>query len=135
VSRRSDLAAWDAYVAAGMDKPMPAGLVFWTATGPVPVDRDGRLTAYPERRVVVAVRCRRRGHELGKYVAGADGQRHMFLRHRADVEPDFGDEPAHDYGESDFATCLCARPHLVTRRALEAAEAAGKRVMVVGPVR
>jgi hypothetical protein len=108
---------------------MPAGLVFFTST-----DANGDANGPGDGRLLVTVRCRRKGHELGRYVAGADGRRRMVLRHRAG-EPEFGDEPGHDYGESDFATCVCARPHLVTRRALEAAEAAGKRVMVVGPVR
>jgi hypothetical protein len=106
-------------------------------------------------RVLVTVRCPRKGHVLAELAAGGDGRRVLRMRHHAVLfiaedgsaaqqhlppgTPSGGGLwHSHDWetrAASYPVTCACRRPCLVVTADIEAADTAGKSTVVAGPMR
>jgi hypothetical protein len=113
-------------------------------------------------RVLVTVRCRRKGHVLAELAVTGDGQRvlrvchHLVLLIDEDGQVKPGNRVpgpplwhSHDWearaanlvtvphsAPPGFpASCACKRPHLVSAADIEAAVVAGEPVVITGPMR
>ena len=107
------------------------------------------------RRVLVAVRCPRKGHVLAELAAGTDGTRVLRMRHHAvlliaedgSVQQQHlppgtpsGGGLWHSAGWEARAasypvTCACRRPYLVVTGDIEAAARTGKSTVTASPLR
>ena len=106
-------------------------------------------------RVLVTVRCPRKGHVLAELAPGGDGRRVLRMRHHAVllIAEDGSVAQQHLppgtpsggglWHSADWetraasypVTCPCRRPHLVNVVDIEAAETAGKSTVLASPMR
>jgi hypothetical protein len=106
-------------------------------------------------RVLVTVRCRRKGHVVAELAVTGEGRRFLRMRHHAVLliaedgsvrqQPQPSGVPSGGglWHEGDWetraasypVTCACRRPCLVRTADIEAACAAGKSTVVAGPMR